>query len=200
MRSMRYFIAVCEYGNVTQAAEKLHISQPALSHALRELEDEYKVSLFQRSRKKMILTEKGRFLWEKADEIMDKLNELDIQMGNMCQSKLRIGISPVIKEIVSVQIFPKFCEKNQDIRVYITTVGSHKGKEMVQDGELDMVFIIADQTMDEDLMQYELGHLSGSILREQVNMDICLVWRKGRIIRKEEKQFVEYVKKISHDT
>lgn len=147
----------------------------------------------------MVLTEKGRFLWEKADEIVEKLNELDMQMENMCKSKLSIGISPVIKEILAPQIFPAFCGENPDILVHIATVGSIKSREMIRDGQLDMALVIAEGSMDGDLMQYELGYLAGMILREQVSMRICLLWRKDGILRNEEKRLIEFAKRISPD-
>ena len=45
---LRYFTAVCRYGYVTKAAEELHVTQPSVSSAIKELEDEFSVNLFHR--------------------------------------------------------------------------------------------------------------------------------------------------------
>ena len=59
LTQLQYFMAVYEHQNITKAAEKLHISQPSITIALKELENEYHVNLFHRINKKMYLTEEG---------------------------------------------------------------------------------------------------------------------------------------------
>ena len=141
---LKYFITVCECGNVTQAAEKLHVSQPSISHALRELEIEYQITLFQRVHKKMHLTENGYFLWKKADEILQKCNELESELGRMGKRELHIGIPPMIGSILFPRVFLNFYAQNPDIKVSITEQGSLKIKEMVEKGELEAALIIGD--------------------------------------------------------
>src|SRR5689334_15351402 len=60
LRHLRYFVAVAEEQNVTRAALKLHVSQPALSRQVRDLEDELGFSLLERGANSMRLTEGGR--------------------------------------------------------------------------------------------------------------------------------------------
>ena len=60
LRHLRYFIAVAETENVSQAALKLHISQPGLSQQVRDLEEELGFPLFERSAKSVRLTDAGR--------------------------------------------------------------------------------------------------------------------------------------------
>ncbi len=63
LRHMKIFVAVCEAGSITGAAKKLYLAQPAVSLAVRELEDYYGVRLFDRIAKKLYITEAGtRFL------------------------------------------------------------------------------------------------------------------------------------------
>lgn len=65
LHQLRYFQEVCRQHSITKAAEELHISQPAVSAAIRELEEEFGLKLFKRSHKKLVLTtEDPIFLWK----------------------------------------------------------------------------------------------------------------------------------------
>ena len=71
LRILRYFLAVAEEGNITRAAERLHISQPALSTQLAALEDELGHKLLERSARGIVLTEKGIALKRRADDLVE---------------------------------------------------------------------------------------------------------------------------------
>ena len=70
LRTLRYFLAVADRENMTAAANSLHISQPALSYQIAELEREFGKQLFLRSGRKLVLTEDGMFLRSRAEEII----------------------------------------------------------------------------------------------------------------------------------
>ena len=71
IRILRYFIAVAEEGNITKAAARLHVSQPALSTQLAALEEELGQKLIERNARGVVLTEKGIALKRRADDIVD---------------------------------------------------------------------------------------------------------------------------------
>lgn len=70
IRVLKYFLAVARYGNITRAAEELHLTQPTLSRQLNELENELGRQLFIRGKRKVMLTEEGEFLKARAKEII----------------------------------------------------------------------------------------------------------------------------------
>ena len=83
-RTLQYFLAVAREENMTAAARILHISQPALSYQIKELEEELQTQLFIRSGRRLILSEDGMFLKSRAEEILslcEKTKE-DLVSGN----------------------------------------------------------------------------------------------------------------------
>jgi DNA-binding transcriptional LysR family regulator len=76
LNQLRTFAAVAEFGNLTRAAERLHLSQPAVSGQLKALEAELGLRLFERSRSGMVLTSAGRELLADAQRVLATAEEL----------------------------------------------------------------------------------------------------------------------------
>ena len=69
IRVMEYYLAVVREGNISAAAQALHVSQPALSRQMRDLEEELGVTLFERGSRRIHLTEEGMILRRRAEEM-----------------------------------------------------------------------------------------------------------------------------------
>ena len=80
LRILRYFLAVADEGNITRAAERLHVSQPALSTQLAALEDELGHKLLERSARGITLTEKGIALRQRADDLVDLAERVEAEI------------------------------------------------------------------------------------------------------------------------
>jgi DNA-binding transcriptional LysR family regulator len=96
LRSLRYFLAVSEELHFHRAAERLHMAQPPLSHAIRKLEDVLGVRLFERTSRVVGLTEAGRVF---AESVREVLSTLDLAVAESRRaggvgSPLRIGYFP----------------------------------------------------------------------------------------------------------
>ena len=95
IRILRYFIVVAEEGNITKAAARLHVSQPALSTQLAAFEDELGQRLFERGARGIELTEKGLVLKRRADDLVDFAERIESEMkangGNELEGTVSIG-------------------------------------------------------------------------------------------------------------
>ncbi|MYS49730.1 LysR family transcriptional regulator, partial [Streptomyces sp. SID6013] len=89
-RLLRYFAAVAQEGTLTGAAQKLFVSQPALSKRIRHLEEDLGVRLFVRSRSGMTLTEAGRELASRVPALLDEWDEA-VRAAGRAARVLRLG-------------------------------------------------------------------------------------------------------------
>ena len=75
LRVLRYFLEVAREKNITKTAQRLHISQPTLSRQLKNLEEELGKKLFVRTNYSIKLTEEGRLLQKRAEDILDMVDK-----------------------------------------------------------------------------------------------------------------------------
>ena len=106
LRHLRYFVAVAEEENVTRAAAKLHVSQPALSRQIHDLEDEMNVLLLERSAKSVRLTEAGRVFLQEARAVLQRADEAVKKARSTAggaEGEIRVGYAPSL----TVEILPR---------------------------------------------------------------------------------------------
>ena len=97
---LRYLVAIMECGSVSAAAKRLYAAQPNVSKALKNLEEEYHLRIFERSSTGMIPTEQGRHFIEQAARILEEVDRLDqgvqeeqkrTRLGNTSLSQTRLS-------------------------------------------------------------------------------------------------------------
>jgi DNA-binding transcriptional LysR family regulator len=100
LRLIRYFVAVAQEGNVTRAAEELHISQPSLSVAIKQLEEQLGVDLLKRQGRRVTITpagelllQRGRALLEHADTVGEEVRHSE----GAGSARLRLGLTPTAR-------------------------------------------------------------------------------------------------------
>jgi LysR family transcriptional regulator, benzoate and cis,cis-muconate-responsive activator of ben and cat genes len=106
LRHLRYFVAVAEMENVSRAALKLHVSQPALSRQIRDLEDEIGFSLLERTAKSVRLTDAGRAFLDNARALLQNADEAVTKARAVASAEpteLHVGYSPM----PTAEILPK---------------------------------------------------------------------------------------------
>ena len=107
LRHIRYFLAVAREGNITGAANFLHLTQPTLSRQIRDLEEELGQTLLIRKSHRVTLTPEGMLLRKRAEEIIamvDKTQSEFVSLGNTVSGNVYIGggETRVMKEIATV--------------------------------------------------------------------------------------------------
>ncbi|RAS83632.1 LysR family transcriptional regulator [Priestia endophytica] len=83
LRVLRYFLTVAREGNITKAADFLHVTQPTLSRQLKELEQKLGKKLFIRSSHSIILTDEGMLLRKRAEEIVHMVDKVEAEFSSM---------------------------------------------------------------------------------------------------------------------
>ena len=83
LHQLQYFCAACRNGNITRAAAELHVSQPSISMAIRELENEFGILLLQRNNKGFEITREGTYFYERATVLLEQADELNQMMCDM---------------------------------------------------------------------------------------------------------------------
>lgn len=91
---LRYLVAIMECGSVSAAAKRLYAAQPNVSKALKNLEEEYHLRIFERSSTGMIPTEQGRHFIEQAERVLREVDRLDqsVQEAQERCAELRVMI------------------------------------------------------------------------------------------------------------
>lgn len=107
---LEYFCAVSRYHSITQAAQKLFVTQPAISTAIKELEKEFSVNLFVRSKNHLTLTTEGEIFYQKAQELLQSIDQTTQQLYDLGKQtpSVRIGIPPLLSTIYFPDLYLDF--------------------------------------------------------------------------------------------
>lgn len=111
LRSWRFLVTVAEVGNVTRAAARLHMTQPALSRHLQQLEDVAGVKLLMRHGRGVRLTPAGEHFREVAEEILARMSTLGDELSARASEpagELAVGLPMSWSGVVTAQLIPRF--------------------------------------------------------------------------------------------
>ena len=119
IRQLRYFCAIAEEGQISRAAQRLHIAQPPLSYQLKLLEEELGVKLVDRNTRSLSLTQAGRVFYQRAEQILGMLQAAasevkDVEYG--VNGILAIGSPPAIGNMYIPERIARFHEEYPYVR------------------------------------------------------------------------------------
>ena len=141
IRHLKVFITVCKHGSMTKAAEELFIAQPAVSNTISDIDKNYNVVLFDRINKRLHLTEEGKNLYIKAQEVISSFEECEEQAQNSSLKPiLKIGSSLTIGKQQMPRLIRSIKENfNVDIQISVNQTSIIEDK--ILNGLLDFGFI-----------------------------------------------------------
>ena len=167
---IRYILAVSEEGNLTRAAQKLYVSQPALSQRLQKVENELQTSLFTRTTGGLELTHDGLLFVEMAKSILgiyDEFREKTISTTEDKPYKLRIGIPPNQSRMTT----PFLAEKFSLIHPSIQLVFKNGNSDWIEDA-------LISEKIDVGVIHYPMYNASLSY-KTIYKVRVCIYLRKG---------------------
>jgi DNA-binding transcriptional LysR family regulator len=145
LRHLRYFIGVAEEENVSRAALKLHVSQPALSRQVRDLEEELGFPLLERSAKSVRLTEAGRMFLNEARAVLQRADEAVKAARTIADggaAELHVGYAPSLTARILPPTLRAFQAELPHVRVKLHDLSTEEMLAGLQDGKLQIAFVV----------------------------------------------------------
>jgi len=155
---MRYVECVARHANFTRAAGELHVAQPSLSAAVRRLEAELGVQLFERTTRRVHVTEAGRAFLERARRLVAEADELAAEMHDYAdgaRGRLRLSawyhVEPQIADFLEA-----FIQASPSVEVAITEEPSQDALPRLRNGDLDLALIVLTSGLDLTGIRYRV--------------------------------------------
>ncbi|MGC4020201.1 MAG: LysR family transcriptional regulator [Muricomes sp.] len=141
LRVLKYFLMAAREENITKAAELLHVTQPTLSRQLMQLEEELGVKLFQRSNHRIVLTEDGIILKQRAQEILllaDKTKRDFLCKGEELSGEINIGSGEFQTTKFLSELIASFRARHPFVRYEIYSGNAGNISDYIERGLLDL--------------------------------------------------------------
>src|SRR4051812_24227728 len=140
LRDLRYLVALAEHKHFGRAAEASFVSQPTLSTQIKKLEDELGVALVERTPRKVLLTEVGREITQRARDVLNEVEQiraiarrtLDPESGTV-----RLGIFPTLGPYLLPHVVPKIRERFPRLELLLVEEKTEVVLRMLREGRLD---------------------------------------------------------------
>lgn len=142
LRQMEIFLEVALVGHLTKVAERMGLSQSAVSMSIKELESIIGYKLFDRINKKLVLNEKGRAFAEAISPLVSKLNDIEEEFKNdENNGELLIGVSTTIADYLIPPIICQYMNSFPHVRVNLKVGNTRKIVEIIENGQADLGFV-----------------------------------------------------------
>jgi DNA-binding transcriptional LysR family regulator len=145
IRQLNYFLHVADQLSFSKASQSLHISQPSLSKVIQIIEEELGVILFDRSTRRLQLTDDGKILVKFANTIMSSLEDLHAALAEGKQFKkgsIKLGLPPVIGVSFFPSIIAKFRNLYPQVQIQLIEEGGKIVEQSLLDGKIDLGVVV----------------------------------------------------------
>ncbi|KIH77235.1 transcriptional regulator, LysR family [Geoalkalibacter ferrihydriticus] len=167
LRQLKFFLEVAHSEGFTKAAERLHIAQSALSIAIKKLEDELEVELFNRRNRRVSLTAEGEALAFHAKEIFQgvaRARQEIADLRGLLKGEVRVGLTPMLSSFFFPKIISSFKQRYPALQISIDGESAGTIQRKIETGEIDMGIIAG--SVPEGLDSHHL-------VREEVVAAVC---------------------------
>ncbi len=155
LRDLRYLVALAEHKHFGRAAEASFVSQPTLSTQIRKLEEELGVALVERTSRKVLLTEVGREIAQRAREVLNEVEQIrqiarrtkDPESGTV-----RLGIFPTLGPYLLPHVVPRIRERFPRLELLLVEEKTETVLRQLREGRLD-AGVLAQPIHDDQLHQ-----------------------------------------------
>ena len=141
LRLVEHFVAIAEAGSMARAARRLHVSQPALSRQIRELERLLGVRLFDRIGRRIALAADGREMLARSRRLLaeaESLRQRGVVLGGGKGGILRVGATPQFLEAAMPQVLALYRRQHPDVEIRLIEGGADRLIRMVEHGEVHL--------------------------------------------------------------
>lgn len=148
---LKYFYEVVSIGNITKASEKLLVSQPAITKAIKELEEELNTKLLERNKKGVIPTEEGQILYEHTKNMFNDLNTTLNILENTKNNELNLYIGATTTNFINYvkDALNEFKTKYPNVHIHIVLEEPKILNDMKRLNKLDILIKNDYETIDD---------------------------------------------------
>ena len=142
LRHLRIFITVYQKESITRAADDLHMTQPAVSLAIKELESRYQIRLFDRIGKRIYITEQGKWLYEYALHIVSLFDEMEERVKTWNnKGGVSIGSSITIGNFILPKLVCEFQKQYPEIEVNVFIHNTDTVERKLLNNQIDFALV-----------------------------------------------------------
>lgn len=138
LRQLEYFRVIAETESIHEAARRLNMSQPPLSYQLKQLEAELNVTLFERTRQGVRLTEAGKLLYDRSANLLEYVKSTELEVTKVGKKRvLRLGITPTTVATI-MPCVSLFSRRNPDVNFEVHDGITYTLYRYLMDGIIDI--------------------------------------------------------------
>ncbi len=143
LQQLRYFKSACKYKNISLAAEELHVSQPSVSVAIKNLEREFGCTFFKRERTGFTHTKEGEELLTLASSLLDHAKDVEDTLRDLGRgaSGVKLGIPPMASAILLPQILSALDEGDAEMEISTKEGSREELIRLIDDNLIDAAFL-----------------------------------------------------------
>ncbi|BBI32293.1 LysR family transcriptional regulator [Cohnella abietis] len=145
MRQLGYFLEVAQHASFSKASQAIHLSQPTLSKMIKNLEVELGVVLFDRSTRRVELTEAGKVVQAHAQTIINASQQLLVAVEDLTEKRkgqFTLGLPPVIGASFFPKVIADFHQLHPDIAIKIVEEGGKRIEQLLLEGKINLGVVV----------------------------------------------------------